>query len=135
MKRRLSREQAFMLIFERSFRDEPIEDIIEQATDGRSISVDDFAKALATTAYEKIESIDEVITKYSTKWKINRLPRVTLAILRMSICEIDEIDDVPISVTINEAVELAKKFASEDDAAYINGVLGTYVRENYPDGE
>lgn len=135
MKRRQSREQAFMLVFERSFRDESIEEIIEQATDGRNIVVDDFAKNLAKETCDRLISIDDIIQKYSTKWKLNRLPRVTLAILRLSVCEIDNVDEVPISVSINEAVELAKKFSTEDDASYINGVLGAYVRERYPDKE
>ena len=78
-------------------------------------------------AFERLDAIDQVIQKYSIKWNINRLPKVTLAILRLAICEIDGMEDIPVSVTINEAVELAKKFASEDDASFINGLLGAYV--------
>ena len=127
MKRREAREQAFTLIFERSFREEPIEEMIAQATEGRQIEVDEFARRLAALAFERLDAIDQVIQKYSIKWNINRLPKVTLAILRLAICEIDGMEDIPVSVTINEAVELAKKFASEDDASFINGLLGAYV--------
>lgn len=129
MKRSEAREQAFTLIFERSFREEPIEEMIAQAAEGRQIEVDEFARRLATLTFEQLAAIDGVIQKYSIKWNINRLPKVTLAILRLAICEIDQMEDIPVSVTINEAVELAKKFASEDDAAFINGLLGAYVHD------
>ncbi len=132
MKRSLAREQAFMLVFEKSFRDETVKEIIEKACEGRNIEVDAFARELTEKVFASLPELDEIISQYSTKWKINRLPRVTLSILRLSICEIQKMDQVPVSVTINEAVELAKKYASPEDASYINGVLGAYVRDNFP---
>lgn len=128
MKRSESREQAFMLVFERSFKDESIDEIIEEAVIGRNIEVDDYAYQLAKDVAGHMPWLDEIITKYSKRWKINRMSRVALSILRMSMWEIDHIDSVPIGVSINEAVELAKKYGNADDFAFVNGVLGAYVR-------
>ena len=66
----------------------------------------------------------------SVGWKVERLPKVSLAILRLALCEIMYIPSIPNGVSINEAVELAKKFSSNEDASFINGILGKYVREN-----
>ncbi|RCX16801.1 NusB antitermination factor [Anaerobacterium chartisolvens] len=62
--------------------------------------------------------------KYSKGWKINRISRVDISILRLSIYEIGFRDDIPFNVSINEAVELAKKYSNEEAGAFINGILG-----------
>ena len=129
-KRRDSRETAFALIFEWGFREEEtLEDIIRQAETGRSIEVDAFAMELTSLTLKNCAQLDDVIRKYSTKWKLGRIPKVTLAALRMSFCELMLMEDIPVGATINEAVELVKKFATEDDAAYVNGLLGQFERD------
>ncbi len=134
MKRHDAREQAMALIFEKSFRDDDnILQIITDAFEGRNEQIDDFAKNLSLGVEAKMEDIDRKITINLTGWKIDRLSRVALAIMRVAICEIDSFDDIPVSVSINEAVELAKKFATDEDAAYINGVLGAYARSQLPE--
>ena len=132
MKRRDAREIAFTIVFEMTYHTDTVEEIIQNAADSRDLEVDEFARRLAQAVWDHTVELDHLIGQYSTKWKINRLPRVTLSILRLSICEIQKMDQVPVSVTINEAVELAKKYASPEDASYINGVLGAYVRDNFP---
>lgn len=132
MKRRDAREAAFLLIFEKSFREESAEEIIEIAIESRTLELDNYSKRLVLMVAEKEKDLDNSIEKYLTKWKIGRLARVTLSVLRLAICELAYFPDIPVRVTINEAIELAKKYATEDDAAYINGVLGTYVREVVP---
>lgn len=129
MKRSESREQAFILIFERSFKDESIDEIIEQAQVGRSLKVDRYAYDLAKDVCGNMPWLDEIITAHSKKWKLNRMSRVALSILRMSLWEIDHIDTVPVGASINEAVELAKKYGTEDDFSFVNGVLGAHVRQ------
>lgn len=133
MKRSLSREQAFMLIFERSFKEESIDEIIEEAVIGRNLEVDDYAYQLAKDVCGNLPWLDELISAYSKKWKINRMSKVALSILRMSLWEIDHIDTVPVGASINEAVELAKKYGSEDDFSFVNGLLGAYVRQKEED--
>ena len=132
MKRREARESAFLLIFEKMFRDESMQDIIDTAIDSRAVELDDYATDLVLKVADNEVELDESIEKYLDKWKLNRIPRVTLAIFRLAVCELKYFADIPVKVTINEAIELAKKYATEDDASYINGVLGSYIRENAP---
>lgn len=136
IKRRESRETAFLLIFEWGFREEEsLGDIIAQAEAGRGAVVDEFAHELADKTIRNRALLDETIGRYSSKWKLNRIPRVTLAVLRMSFCELSLFDDIPVGATINEAVELTKKFASEEDAAYLNGILGQFERDRAGAGQ
>ena len=128
MTRRDAREQAFVLLFEMIFNDEPVEDIIRDASLCRDIVVDDFATAVANTVREHREEIDATIEAFSSKWKLNRLPKVTVSILRLAICEMQYMKDIPVGASINEAVELAKKYGGDEDPAYVNGVLGGIAR-------
>ena len=131
MTRKQAREQAFILIFEKSFRpDEDVLDMAEDAYEEDQIEKDDFALMLAKKTQDNLEDIDIYIEKYSRGWSIKRTPRVPLAILRIAICEMLYVDDVPVSVSINEAVELAKTYASEKDSSFINGILGSISREH-----
>ena len=132
MKRRDARESAFLLIFEKMFREESMSEIIDTAVESREIEVDNYSKAVVLKVEEVSEELDSSIEKYLDKWKLSRIPKVTLAIFRLAVCELKYFSDIPVKVTINEAIELAKKYASEEDASYINGVLGSYVRENPP---
>ena len=112
MKRSEAREQAFILIFERSFKEESIDEIIEEAQIGRNLQVDDYAYDLAKQVCDNLPWLDQVISNQSKKWKLNRMSRVALSILRMSLWEIDHVDTVPVGASINEAVELAKNTAT-----------------------
>ncbi len=130
MTRRQAREQAFVLMFEKSFRqDEGVLDIAEAAFEDDQIEKDDFALKLAKKTEENLEDIDILIEKFSRGWSIKRIPRVSLAILRVSICEMLYVEEVPVSVSINEAVELSKIYAGENDSSFINGILGSISRD------
>ena len=131
MTRKEERELAFTLIFEKIFNDDlTVEEIIKNAVEARLIEENVFACSLAQLTYDNRDEIDRIISENSVGWKIERLPKVTLAIMRLAFCELLYVTSVPTGVTINEAVELAKKFASQADASFINGILGKYVREN-----
>lgn len=130
MTRREAREQALCIVFERMFNDEPINEILSLAKDARDIQPDPFAVKLAQGVFDNIEQIDEKIKKYSIRWSNERLSKVVISILRMAIYEIDFISSVPVSVTINEAVELAKKYGGDGDSAFVNGLLGTLARNS-----
>ncbi len=80
-------------------------------------------------AASNLKEIDELIDRYSVRWKTSRLPKVDLAILRLALTEICYLTDIPVSVTINEAVELAKKYSTEKSSKFINGVLGSAARD------
>ena len=125
MTRSEAREQAFILVFEKSFnQSDTLDNIIANAQAGRDFVVDKFSYALAQQAYDHLEQVDGVIEKYSTKWKLDRIVKVSLAILRMSISEMLYLEDIPVSVSINEAVELARKFGGSGSPAFVNGILG-----------
>ena len=80
-------------------------------------------------AASNLKEIDELIDRYSVRWKTSRPPKVDLAILRLALAEICYLTDIPVSVTINEAVELAKKYSTEKSSKFINGVLGSAARD------
>lgn len=131
MTRTEEREQAFVLIFEKEFNmDTSMDDIISYATEADVFSESAFASSLAKAVFENIDAVDAIIDKYSIGWKKSRLPKTTLAILRLAICEMMFVDSIPESVSINEAVELAKKYATTEDASFVNGILGSYSRDN-----
>jgi len=129
MTRKEERIQAFTLVFEKIFNpDSSISELIDNADEADGIQVSTFARMLAEAVYSKKDEIDALISEYSVGWKIERIPKVSLAILRLAICEMLFVESVPVSVSINEAVELAKTFASNDDASYINGILGSVAK-------
>ena len=123
-KRSEEREQAFCLLFQSLFNTDENFEIYEENIE----YVGDYARSIALGVEEKKDNLDGLIEKYSKGWKVKRLPKVNLAILRLAAYEILFVDDVPESVAINEAVELAKKYSGESDYSFINGVLGALVK-------
>ena len=130
MTRKESREQAFIIIFEKEFNSEySLDEIIDAAKDADLFEVDAFAENLARKTLESLDKLDEMISSnLKGGWRIGRISKVSLAILRLSICEMTQFPDVPVSVSINEAVELAKKYATDQDSRFINGLLATVGR-------
>ena len=123
------REQAVLLSFERLFSDTDIDEIADNIIDSRDEYLSDYAIETAKAIENNASDIDELISKYLSKgWKISRISRVSLALLRVAVYEMKYVSAVPVSVAINEAVELAKKY-SADDASFINGVLGAVAKE------
>lgn len=129
MNRRKAREQAFTFLFESAFGLQTTEDIIKEAQEIREETLDDFSKSLLYGVEKNLGTIDEYIDNNLNGWQKNRLSNVTLSILRLCIYEILYCEEIPSSVSINEAVEIAKKYGSPEEAAYINGVLGAIVRK------
>lgn len=130
MTRREEREQAFVLLFEKSFNQEiELEELYEFAVENEAITGSDFIKNLVFKTWANVEDIDSIIEKYSHGWKISRISKVALAVLRLAICEIIYFEDIPVGVSINEAVELCKKYAAKDDSAFVNGILGSVSKE------
>ena len=127
-KRHQARQDAFCLLFEKTFTDEDIDQIIEGATQTRDLQVDRFTLDLAKGTVEHMQEIDALIEPKLKNWKLSRLSRVSLSVLRMAVYELKYLTDIPAGVTINEAVELAKKYSMQEDAAYINGVLGAFAK-------
>lgn len=77
----------------------------------------------------KREIIDRAIDNHSLKWKSSRIPKTDLAVLRVAVCEILFQDDIPVETSVNEAVELAKKYGTDSSHKYVNAILGSLIRE------
>lgn len=129
MTRHESRELAFILVFEKGFQEDlTVIELIENALELELFPENAFAETLARKVYDNIESIDNAINENLVRWSANRISRVSRAILRLAVCEL-MFTDVPVGVAINEAIEITKKYASEDDASYVNGVLGAVAKK------
>ena len=88
----------------------------------------EYITRLVTLLDEHREEIDEQIRRFSKGWKLERISRTALAVLRVALCEILYMDDIPDAASINEAVELAKGYDDPDTVAFVNGVLGGFMR-------
>lgn len=80
---------------------------------------------------ERLAEVDRLLEESSDNWKVSRMAKVDLAVLRLSVMEILFIEDVPTSVSINEAVNLAKKYGGETSGKFVNGILGKIVRNHH----
>ena len=123
-----ARKQALDLLFESDIRGtnalETLQkrDIVEKGPDARPIR--EYTKVLIAGVAENARKIDELITTYAQGWDMDRLPNVDRNILRLGIYEILWASDIPDSVAIDEALDLAKELSTDDSAGYIHGVLG-----------
>ena len=89
----------------------------------------EFAWELVSGVWERMESLDKIITRFSRHWKIKRIAKVELAILRLALFEILFCEDTPPKVAINEAVELAKRFGDENSKNFVNGILDAAAKD------
>jgi transcription antitermination protein NusB len=123
--RRLGREMALQMLYAVDVNPSEEFPAIPQATEESKVSFEslDFAEELLRGVREHRARIDEIISEKSKNWSLERISKVDLGILRMAIFELLFRDDIPKNVTINEAIEVAKKFGSKDSPAFINGIL------------
>lgn len=125
MSRRKSREQAFIFLFESTFGLQSMDEIMTNAELIREETVEPFTKELFEGTLSKQSLLDEYIEKNLNCWNKDRLSRTAISILRLAVFEMMFVDDIPPNVSINEAVELAKKYSTKQESAYINGVLAS----------
>ncbi len=95
----------------------------------------DYIRLLTTLVWEKREELDGYIRKYAHGWTPERISRTALAAMRCAICEILYLDEVPDAAAINEAVELDKGYDDPETVAFVNGVLGGFMRGEFPEPE
>lgn len=144
MTRRAAREIAVQLCFGALFTDAEPANAVEDLFDPEYFSTlsaeneffdqkpDEQQRAyilqLVSLVQEHREELDEAIRKYAKGWKLERISRIAATVLRCAMAEILYMDDIPSAVTINEAVELAKGYEEPETVAFINGILGSFVR-------
>lgn len=125
MGRRASREAAMKLLYQLEIQKNDKDEQIDMALEDDNLNDNDkkYIRSIIEGVNDKVILIDSIIEKKSLGWKISRLSKIDLSVLRIGIYEILYRDDIPYSVTVNEAVELAKKYSNEDAGAYVNGLL------------
>jgi len=149
MSRRAAREIAFHIMYEYGYSDKKLPTILEERMTEESfaaLSADlaayrqpleqrhaDYLKNMFSDMEERLPEIDAAIAKYSRNWNLRRISRVATAILRIAVYELKYSEDVPPKVSINEAVELAKKYDTQETAAFINGILASLYAEKVPE--
>ena len=126
MTRREARDAVFGLLFESEFRtEETKEEIYESSAENREIPEDSYVKDAYYSICDNRDEIDALIGEHSNGWKPERLGNVSRSILRLAVYELKYVDSIPYNVTINEAIELAKKYDDEKARPFINGVLNS----------
>ncbi len=128
MNRSQMREQAFILIFEREFsKDVPLKELEEIYTETNE-KLSDYALEVFEGCFDNIDDIDKTISLYLRSWRIERIAKVSLAILRLAFYEIKYCENIPENISASEAVNLAKKYSSQREASFVNGIIGNYLR-------
>lgn len=138
MSRRQARELALQVLFQVDVGHGDLESALFQAFT-RELEVDDraalgekeavFARDLAQGTWERRDEIDKTIFKYAKDWAVDRMANVDRTILRLAIYELRHQMDIPTGVSVDEAVELAKSYSTAESSKFINGILGTLIRD------
>lgn len=131
MSRKIAREAAVKLLYQMEINEDFSDGVKENFLKYNRLKEDEieYLDRVFKPLIEKLSLIDSKIEKYSQGWKINRIAKVDLSILRLAIFEIMYMDDIPVEVSINEALEISKKYSTEESSKFINGLLGGFVKE------
>ncbi len=131
--RRLSRELALQFLYQLDVLREgvkgniDVDEYIDQFWRDRGFrvgeDVKEFANVLARGVCDSVDTIDSIIGRFSEHWKVERMPKIDRNILRMGVYELLYLRSIPPAVTINEAIDLAKKYGSEESGRFVNGIL------------
>ena len=127
--RRRAREDALSLLYSSDIMEAEPTRLIDEGDYPEDILLGEYAESLVRGVVEHRETIDNLLAATSENWSVERMPVVDRALLRLAVYEMVYVDEVPVSVAINEAVELAKVYGGEDDSSrFVNGVLGRIAR-------
>ncbi len=140
--RRKARENSLQLLYEIDLSQKDFQGVVKEFCEGRHHPVKDssgdlsaqaeireFTRQIVEGVGHNMGEIDKIVETHSTHWKINRMASVDRNILRMAVFELLYCPDIPPSVTINEAIEIAKRFGTEESGAFVNGVLDHIAKE------
>lgn len=104
---------------------------VPDAIQGIDTEGQEFAEMLTRGVWDHLNHIDEIIARFATGWSLTRMAAVERNILRIALFEINKCEDTPSSVTINEAIEIAKRYGDADSGKFVNGILGAYMRSEH----
>lgn len=123
--RRKAREYAFVLLFEYRFQPDCIQEILEDfLAENETGQQGGYIRTAVEGTIARLDEIDGLIAQYAKGWSLDRISVVCMAAMRLAIYEMHYMDDVPVGVAINEAINLIKKFDGEESVDFVNGVLG-----------
>lgn len=130
MSRIETREHALELLFQIGFRNDPVSEQINlfRETNPDIIEDEPYFLDIVYGVINSRDELDEKFVPFLKRWKLERLPMTDRIILEIAVYEILTVEDIPTSVSINEAVKLAKKFGTDSSSSYINGVLSNFVK-------
>lgn len=135
MKRKEARELCMQLVYEMIMKNEfslaGYQHYLEENPETNL--QDEYIRQVLTNVAHYHEDMDQLIRSYAIGWEMERIARVDMAILRVAFAEMQHIDDIPNFVSVNEAIEMAKKFSTENSSSFVNGILGTYLKERGED--
>ena len=149
MTRNTAREIATHLAYELSFTELSVKDFLDIRLSEESFAIlaeeyelyettpnakqEQYIRTLVSGAFEHGPELDDYISRYSVGWSFARIPRVAAAIMRVAMYEVLYMPEIPIAAAINEAVEIAKNYETAEVVSFINGILGTFVRSEFPE--
>lgn len=126
----MQREQALCLLYAYTFnKDDPeLDAFYENALTLNGYEDSAYLRTVFYGVVNNADKLDAIIAKYAIGWKLERIARISLTLMRICLFEAENLEDVPASVAINEAVELAKKYDTDEAPAFINGILNNAVK-------
>ena len=129
-KRKTARKLAMQALYQSDIAQVSVEEAIDELSERESYLVEtvDFARRLAVNTWAEKDAIDKMIADLSRNWTMDRMGKVIVCVLRLAIYELLHERDTPKSVVINEAVELAKKFSTDEASKFVNGILGAFIK-------
>ena len=136
-KRTQAREYALQILYQIDVRNDPEDKILVDFWKNIEAEpeVSDFAAKLVIGTIRNKKKVDETISKYASNWKLNRMAVIDRNVLRMAAYELLFCEDIPPKVSINEAVDLAKKFGDTESGKFVNGILDKINKEEAPGGK
>lgn len=149
MTRTVAREIAVHMVFELGFGDRSAQQLLADELTAENFALigaeeplyeefpdekqEHYIRTLVTGVFEHGPELDDYISRYSVGWSFARIPRVAAAIMRVAMYEVLYMPDIPNAAAINEAVEIAKSYETAEVVSFINGILGTFVRSEFPE--
>lgn len=127
--RRIVREKVMQALYAYEISEEPIDKITKEIFEEIKIDIEGykFANAIITKFINNMSEIDEIIRSYVSNWEFERLAVIDKIVLRIAISELLYFPDIPPKVTINEAIEVVKKFSTEKSGQFVNGILDSLL--------
>ena len=135
MSRRQAREIAFKVLFQADVGRNPWQEILPRTMAEVDLPEKsrEFLAASVQGTVSHLKEIDAVIARYAVDWPLERMANTDRNVLRLAVHELLFMPEIPVGVTVNEAVELAKRYGDEESGRFVNGILGSVVREMEPE--